>query len=67
MLEIKKVNNLYQARDIASDGLSTNWESSCPMSESDLTNALIQRGFDQRDIQEAFIKSNTPYFTVGQW
>ena len=38
-----------------------------PCSENELKQRLQELGFDQRDIEQAFVNSDTTCFSVGKW
>ena len=66
MLKIKRENNMCSA--FISDNINTdNVLIIETKTESELKKLLFDKGFDQREIEEAFQESSPEYFSVGKW
>ena len=67
MLKINACNDMFVAIEESTDDNSIIWKSDSAYSENELSKILFNKGFDQREIQEAFIQAKPSYFNVGKW
>jgi hypothetical protein len=66
-IEIQRVPGGFLATVLEADGHTVLWQAASPLNETRLREALASRGFDQREVEEAFMRCDQGYFSVGRW